>query len=623
MVKTMKTTSVIIVTYHTGAILQRSIEAILRQEGLKELIIVNNGNPKAVEEKLQQMRTQNKNIKYISGHGNIGFSKACNLAAKEAKGDYILLLNPDCLLQRGSLAKTMEEMEKHKDVWVAGCQMIRPNGSLQGGSKRNLLTPNVAFSQSLGFYNLGGYFKAINISETIGELKDSAPSVVVPAISGAFMMFPKERYKQLGGLDEDYFFHVEDLDMCYRVNRDGGKVLYVPTVKATHFASSSQVSSAFVEKNKAEGFLTYFRKHSELSSPVLYVFIVMGIYLRLWLRIPALWVKEILYKRRQKSLRIKSLRQINLLHSAVEKEALFSKKPKEVEPVLLAGSTGQVGLGIMRRLLANKIKTYGLYHEQVVDYTHSDLEWIQADLESNHIGINGDILKKNPPRTLIHTPAIWYLSNKIKFFADMGIKRIICFSSTSIEGKSKSQNPYEKEVVEKFITAEKELLKKGRELGIDITIFRPTMIYGFGIDRNVTSIVKFIDSFGFFPVSIPANGYRMPVHADDLAKAVMSVLGNKKSYGRVYNLCGNTKLTYFEMVKEIFITLKRPQRIYRLPMLSGMLDVFSFLTGNKDTNGEVAKRMNQDLAFSDKSAREDFGYRPRDFLSAGKVDLGL
>jgi N-acetylglucosaminyl-diphospho-decaprenol L-rhamnosyltransferase len=618
----LKQTSIVIVSYHTGAILFRAIEAALRQEGLKDLIIVDNGNPEDVLIQLHDMQERGT-LRLISGHGNVGFSTGCNLGAAQVKSDYLLLLNPDCLLQQGSLVTAMNELENHPDAWMAGCQLTRSNGQPQGGSKRNLLTPMVAFSQSLGLYSLGEGFTPLNIDESPNDLRCDAKSGYVPAISGAFMMLPLARYKQLGGLDEDYFFHVEDLDLCYRISRDGGKILYIPTVRATHFVSTSEVTSCFVEKHKARGFLTYFKKHTELSNPVLYSAICAGIMLRLSLRMPLLLVNEKLADRRVKSRILKSQRQKALLNRYVDSALLLDKKPEEYAPVLVAGSTGQVGLSIVRRLLANDIQTYAIYHEQVVDYTHPKLEWVQGDLAANHIGNNGSVLIKNPPRTLIHTPAIWLLPARLDRYVDMGIKRIICFSSTSIEGKSKTSNPYEREMLNKFTSSENTLLKRGKDLGVEVTIIRPTMIYGFGIDRNVTSIVKFVEAFGFFPVARPSLGARQPVHTDDLANAVVTSISHPATYGNVYNLCGNTRLTYLEMVKQIFVTLERPVKVYRLPLLALLLDVFSFVTGKKDTNGEVAKRMNQDLAFSDEKARKDFGYAPRDFLAGGKSDLGL
>lgn len=362
----------------------------------------------------------------------------------------------------------------------------------------------------------------------------------------------------------------------------------------------------------------YFRKHYKPSSRWgLFELILLGIYARLVFRLPFLAVCRLLDWRHARSKMELQTRQLALLRHPVEHKENQDYIP--FEPVMVAGSTGQVGLSIVRRLLAQNMETYGLYHQQVVDYQHPHLHWVQGDVASGFFRNIPDIKVK----TLIHTPAIWHLAEHLDYFANLGIKRLICFSSTSIEGKATSENSYEKELVQKFIDAEESIKSQCNKLGIDCTIIRPTMIYGVGLDRNVSSIVKFIQQTGFFPIVKPGTGLRQPVHTDDLAKAVMAILTHPSTYGKTYNLSGGEEISYKDMVHRIFTVMGKKDRTVISPYLPYMLDIYSWVTGNKDTNGEVAKRMNYDLVFEHQEAANDFKYAPRNFLSGNKEDLGL
>jgi len=608
--------SVIIVSYNTGPIIYRTLDYTLAQEGLKEIIIVDNGNPPEVLEKLQLRANDNPLIKIITGHGNVGFSKGCNIGEEQASGEYILLLNPDCLLPSGSIAKTIGAMEASPESWLAGCQMVKPDGTPQGVSKRNLLTPFVALSQAMHLYKISKKFPVVNMAEEEGD----AQPVNVPAISGAFMMMRKDKYNEIGKMDEDYFFHVEDLDLCLRINNAGGKILYVPSVKAVHYHGSSDVSSFFVEKNKAKGFITYFKKHQKKIAPFgLFFFVVIGIYLRLALKMVPLSFKKFVDDKFSASHRRElERRRLVLLNKPVDDPDYVVDKFK-FEPVLVAGATGQVGLSVVRRLLASDIETIAIFHNTAIDYDHSKLKWVQGDVEKGQF----NLLSGMSPKTLIHTPAIWDLPERIEKYASMGVERLICFSSTSIMGKAKSENLYEQQLIRKFIKAEKDVKDRCGKFGIKWTILRPTMIYGFGLDKNVSSVVRFIKTFGFFPVEEPGTGLRQPVHADDLASSAVRIIGLEQTHGRTYELSGATKITYLDMVRKIFFTMGRKDKTKVMKGLYSYLDIFSFLARKPDINGEVAKRMNEDLVFDYARAAEDFSYHPKAFLSRGLEDLGL
>ncbi|OAD19781.1 NAD-dependent epimerase/dehydratase [Candidatus Thiomargarita nelsonii] len=141
------------------------------------------------------------------------------------------------------------------------------------------------------------------------------------------------------------------------------------------------------------------------------------------------------------------------------------------------------------------------------------------------------------------------------------------------------------------------------------TVLRPTLIYGCGIDKNVTFIAQLIRRFGFFPILGRGTGLRQPVHADDLAAACLQACLSPAAVNKAYNLSGGETLTYRDMVEAIFQQLGKKPRIISIP-----LPVFKILSRIM-TRLPVAMitRMNQDLCFDHTAAYHDFAYSPRTF----------
>ena len=155
------------------------------------------------------------------------------------------------------------------------------------------------------------------------------------------------------------------------------------------------------------------------------------------------------------------------------------------------------------------------------------------------------------------------------------------------------------------------------------TILRPTLTYGAGVDKNISAAARFIDRFGFYPISGPADGLRQPVHAEDLADAAVRVLATPTTAGQSYDLGGAETLVYREMIGRIFDVLGRPRRLISIPLLGRMAGAWGRLSGNQTLTADVVTRMNRDLVFSNVAARQAFGYAPRAFLANGRADLGF
>ena len=254
--------SVIMVSYWTGPVLSAAIESVLapNQDGAAELIVVDNGNPPAVSGDLVRLAEGEARLTLVSGHGNVGFARGCNIGARRATGSYLLLLNPDCCLSPGAIPALLAEAKTLGDDWMLGCRVLDPDGSDQRGSRRALLTPYTALVESFRLDRLAPrLLRRYRLNHHDKPLP--ADTTRVPVISGACMMLPAATFHAVGGMDEGYFLHVDDLDLCFRLHRTGIPVYYTPHVEAVHHAGSSRTNPVQVEWHKMRGFLRYFRVH--------------------------------------------------------------------------------------------------------------------------------------------------------------------------------------------------------------------------------------------------------------------------------------------------------------------------------------------------------------------------
>src|SRR5262245_18009712 len=142
-------TSVVMVSFHTGPVLFEAIASVLAQTVPVELCLVDNGNPPDIVARLQGMAAADPRIRFITGHGNVGFSKGCNTGARAAIGEYLLFLNPDSKLPPDALAKLQTHAVSLKRPYLLGARLLDEDGRDQRGCRRALLTPATALVEAL------------------------------------------------------------------------------------------------------------------------------------------------------------------------------------------------------------------------------------------------------------------------------------------------------------------------------------------------------------------------------------------------------------------------------------------------------------------------------------------
>ena len=236
--------SIIIVNYNVKEFLQNLIHSIEKASSnlTKEIFIIDNASDDGSVEFIREKFPQ---IKLIANQKNLGFGKANNLGLKEASGKYLLMINPDTIVAEDTFEKMIEFFDQNKNVGLAGCKILNPDGTLQLACRRSFPGPWVSFTKVTGlssFFPKSKIFARYNLTYL-----DENQSYEVDAISGSFMMMRKEVYEKVGGFDEQFFMYGEDLDLCYRIQKTGYKVFYVHTTQIIHYKGESTKRSSLDE----------------------------------------------------------------------------------------------------------------------------------------------------------------------------------------------------------------------------------------------------------------------------------------------------------------------------------------------------------------------------------------
>lgn len=271
--------SIVIVNYNVEYFLEQclhSVDNAIKNIAAEVWIVDNN----SVDGSVEMIKTKFSHFNLIENTENLGFSKANNQAIRLSKGEYVLLLNPDTIVEQDTFENVLIFMDENTDAGGLGVKMVDGKGRFLPESKRGLPTPEVAFYKIFGLSKLfpkskrfGKYHLTYLNNDKIHE---------VDVLSGAFMLLRKETLDKIGLLDEDYFMYGEDIDLSYRIIKGGYKNYYFPKARIIHYKGEStkkgSLNYVFVFYNAMIIFAQkhFSNKHARLFSAM----IKLAIYMR-------------------------------------------------------------------------------------------------------------------------------------------------------------------------------------------------------------------------------------------------------------------------------------------------------------------------------------------------------
>jgi GT2 family glycosyltransferase len=259
--------SVIVVVYRTGPALLEAIQRVLSEPLAREFVLVDNGSTAEESAWMRNAARDYSHVKLIEGHGNVGFARGCNMGARASSGDILVFLNPDAFLQEGCLRSLAEGVRQGPRPCLVGARVLNPDGTEQRGARRGEVTPVTTLTSLLKLSNRFSVLKRFDIHHET----EPAPCgrIQAPTISGAGFAMTRQDFESLGGFDEDYFLHVEDIDLCWRVRKAGGAVWFDPDANVVHLGSTSQTDPLKIEIWKGVGLVRFFAKRADNPRRVL------------------------------------------------------------------------------------------------------------------------------------------------------------------------------------------------------------------------------------------------------------------------------------------------------------------------------------------------------------------
>jgi GT2 family glycosyltransferase len=267
--------SVVIVSWNVRDLLQACIESVVstRSNLSVQVIVVDNASDDGSAE---LVREHYREIDLFASDTNLGFAAANNLGLANSQGRYVFFLNPDTVLREGALIAMINFLDREKQFGVVGPRLIDPDGSVQWVCARTFPTLMFILFEALYLYRLP--FVGRRLKDRLVSPYDLSKRQEVHAISGAAMLGRREVIEQFGGFDESFLHTAEDVDLCLRLRRKGGRIFYLADAEVVHLGGQSTALASV--RAATMGFISmgeYFRRSHGWLHALLYRLIVQVI----------------------------------------------------------------------------------------------------------------------------------------------------------------------------------------------------------------------------------------------------------------------------------------------------------------------------------------------------------
>ena len=271
--------SVIIVNYNVRHFLEQALGSVRRaMEGIEgEVWVVDNHS---ADDSVEMVRERFPAVQLIANLDNPGFAVANNQAIRQSSGEYVLLLNPDTLVEEDTFRKCLNFMDLHPESGALGCKLLDGSGKFLPESKRGFPTPWVAFCKTFGLSTIFPRSSLFNRYH-LGYLPEDE-TAEVDVLAGCFMFMRKTALDQAGLLDEAFFMYGEDIDLSYRIQQAGFKNYYFPETKIIHYkGESTKKGTLNYVRTFYQAMIIFARKHFTGRQAGLFVLLLQG---AIWFR---------------------------------------------------------------------------------------------------------------------------------------------------------------------------------------------------------------------------------------------------------------------------------------------------------------------------------------------------
>lgn len=271
--------SIVIVNYNVRHFLEQALGSVRRAlHGIEaEVWVVDNNS---VDDSVRMVQEKFPEVHLIVNRDNPGFAIANNQAIKRSTGEYVLLLNPDTLVEEDTFSKCLAFMDSHPNAGALGCKLIDGTGKFLPESKRGFPSPWVAFCKTFGLSTIFPKSRFFN-RYYLGYLDDNETNEV-DVLAGCFMFMRRSALDRAGLLDEAFFMYGEDIDLSYRIIQAGYKNYYFPETKIIHYkGESTKKGSLNYVRTFYQAMIIFTRKHFTGRKAGLFVFMLQ---VAIWLR---------------------------------------------------------------------------------------------------------------------------------------------------------------------------------------------------------------------------------------------------------------------------------------------------------------------------------------------------
>lgn len=280
--------AIIIVNYNTRQLLDDCLASIFKADQPKgglQVVVVDNAS---VDDSMDMVAKKYPTVTSIKNSENLGFAKANNVGVSAADARYLLFLNSDTVIRRYSLVKPLKYLKTHPKVGAITIKLFLKDGTVDFDNHRGFPTPWASITKFSGLSKIfpkSTFFNSYHLGfQKLEKIHQ------IPVAAGSFLMMPTKLFMNIGMWDETYFFYGEDIDLCYRINEAGLKIIYYPKVSALHLRGASsglrkenaktavslKANKIKVAKSSTDAWKIFYKKFYSKKYPIFVTAIVLA-----------------------------------------------------------------------------------------------------------------------------------------------------------------------------------------------------------------------------------------------------------------------------------------------------------------------------------------------------------